>query len=111
MYWTTEMTQVVFLALIFLFSGFVAYLNYKIEMHLVTNGQYKRVYKKSSDIKFGMLMMTIGVATGVSLLITGKLYTTANLGFFIPSFAGLVLVITSFVEEDDKNDKKTKKKK
>ena len=106
MYWNTELTQVVFLALIFLFSGFVAYLNYKVEMHLVTNGQYKRMYKKSSDIKFGMLLMTIGVATGVSLLITGRLYTTANLGFFIPSFTGLVLVITSFVEDEDGKPKK-----
>ena len=108
MYISGEITQIVFLALVFFFSGFVAYLNYRLNMHLIEKGEYKKLYRKSSDIKFGMILLTIGVATGVSLIITGRFYTPANLGFFIPAFTGLTLIIMSFIEEEEEGNKKKK---
>ncbi len=93
-------TQIVFLGLVFLFSGFVAYLNYRVELDLIKQGRYKKYYGRGSDIKFGLMLIAIGSATGVSLAVTGQINTSANLGFFIPAFAGITLVITAFIDDD-----------
>ena len=90
--------QLIFLGMVFLFSGFLGYMNYRLQLHLIKTNQYKRIYNQSSDIKLGLLMMAIGIATGISLYSTNQLFSSANLGFFIPLFAGITLVISSFVE-------------
>lgn len=96
-----DLVQMFFLALIFFFSAFVAYLNYRSEMYLIKHRIYKSYYRKTGDIRFGFMLIAIGVATGVSLLFTGQFNTPANLGFFIPAFSGLILIITSFLEIED----------
>lgn len=105
----TNLTQVLLLGLVFLFSGFVAYLNYKAEHHLIQAGKYTSEYRKKADIKFGLVLTTIGAAIGVSLLSTGQMDTAANLGFFVPAFTGIIVIITSFIEgEIDLLEKKKK---
>ena len=98
--------QLMFLAMVFLFAGFLGYWNYRIQLNLIRKGQYTRVYNQTSDIKVGLLMLSIGVATGVSLYSTGQLNSGANLGFFIPLFAGATLIIAAFVEREEDMIKK-----
>jgi hypothetical protein len=98
--------QLLFLSMVFLFAGFLGFLNYRIEINLIAKGLYKRHYNKTSDIKIGLLLLSIGLATGVSLYTTGQISTTANLGFFIPVFSGVTLIIATFVEIEEKKIKK-----
>ena len=103
-------SEIVFIALIFMFVGFMGYLNYKVEMNLINKGLYKRMYNRVGDIKIGLMLIAIGVATGVALHYTNELFTKANLGFFIPLFTGVTLIISTFVGEDSVDQKKKKSK-